>query len=195
MPHSQKAGCFTFKEQSNKKIMSSLELRIFPDPCLRVKTKPVRVFGTELDEVAREMAQIMRTSRGIGLAAPQVGLGLSLIVIDIGEGLRIFINPEIIECSQENDTMEEGCLSLPEIAVKVTRPKMVKVRAQDHSGKIFSEICEGLMARVIQHEMDHLQGKLLINYLNPVVRVFDEIKMLGRKGKKSVSKKSARKKL
>lgn len=175
--------------------MISLELRTYPDPCLRVKTKSVNIFGKELDEVTKEMAQIMRTCRGIGLAAPQVGLGLSLIVIDIGEGLRIFVNPEIIECSQEKETLEEGCLSLPEISVKVTRPKMVKVKAQDNSGKIFSEICEGLMARVIQHEMDHLEGKLLINYLNPIVRVFDEVKMLGRKGKKGTSKRSARKKL
>jgi peptide deformylase len=150
--------------------MSDLELKIYPESCLRIKTNPVDDFKKNLSGVLHSMADIMYVNNGIGLAATQVGIGASFLVVDIGEGLRFFLNPEVVERSKEMSTMEEGCLSLPGVAVNVKRPKMVTVKARDEKGEPFVKRLDGLMARVVQHEIDHLHGKLIIDYLNPVKR-------------------------
>ena len=150
--------------------MGTLEVKTYPDPCLRVKTRPVEMFDDDLSEIVRSMAELMYVSQGIGLAATQVGLGISLLVMDVEDGLVSMVNPVILERSHKKSGMEEGCLSLPGITVNVSRPETVKVRAQDVRGKFFMKTYEGLEAKVVQHEMDHLRGRLLIDYLDPVRR-------------------------
>lgn len=147
--------------------MGTLKLSIFPDPVLRRKAAKIEGFGT-LAEVVKEMAGIMYSSKGIGLAAPQVGLSVRLFVIDVGDGLREFINPQITERWGRKIKMEEGCLSVPGVGVVVKRPDRIRVRARDAKGGLFTEEFEGLAARAIQHENDHLNGKLIIDYLDPV---------------------------
>ena len=161
--------------------MSDLELKTYPDPCLRVQVKPVERFDQELSKTLRSMADIMYTSQGIGLAAPQVGLGLSAIVIDIGEGLVSLVNPTIVERSKKKSKMEEGCLSLPGVTVTVARPESIKVRAQNEKGEFFIKKYEGIISTAIQHEVDHLKGRLIIDYLNPVSRFMARRKLISHK--------------
>ncbi len=151
--------------------MDKLRLKPYPDPCLRIKTKPVEEFNGEVEDSLRSMADLMYLNGGIGLAATQVGLGLRLLVIDAGDELIKIVNPTIVEKSKEKDKMEEGCLSLPGIGVKVSRPVKVKVRAQDSGGKFFVRTFESLKAKALQHEIDHLNGKLIIDYLDPIRRL------------------------
>ncbi|MFQ5952005.1 MAG: peptide deformylase [Candidatus Omnitrophota bacterium] len=150
--------------------MIDLELKIYPESCLRIKTIPVENFKTPLSETLRTMADIMYLNNGIGLAATQVGIGTRFLIIDIGEGPISFINPEIVDRSRKKTHMEEGCLSLPGVAVNVPRPEHITVRAQDENGEAFVKNFTGLMARVMQHEIDHLNGKLIIDYLGPLRR-------------------------
>lgn len=157
--------------------MNNLEIKTYPDPCLRIKTRNVETFGPELKGILSAMADIMYASQGIGLAATQVGLGLSLIVVDIGEGLTNFVNPVIAEESVTKTIMEEGCLSLPGISVSVKRPEKVQVRAQDVNGEFFIKNFSGLYAKAVQHEIDHLCGRLIIDYLDPVRRIFAKKKL------------------
>ena len=159
--------------------MSQLEIKTYPDPCLRIKTKPVEEFTPDLENTLRSMANIMYVNQGIGLAATQVGLGLSLFVMDAGAGLINFVNPEIIERSKERTVMEEGCLSQPGILVRVKRPSEVKVRAQNEKGEFFIKKFTGLEAKAVQHEIDHLQGKLIIDYLDPVRSFFARRRLAG----------------
>ncbi len=147
--------------------MGTLQLRTFPDPVLRKKAVKIEEFGT-LAETVEEMARIMYASKGIGLAAPQVGLSIKLFVIDVGNGLRAFLNPQITVKPGKRTKMEEGCLSVPAVGVVVKRPDRIKVKAQSMEGDLFTEEFEGLAARAIQHENDHLNGKLIIDYLDPV---------------------------
>jgi peptide deformylase len=158
-----------------------LELKTYPDPCLRIKTKPVEKFDRELEDTIKSMVDIMYLSQGIGLAAPQVGLGLSIFVIDIGEGLETFINPQIVERSDEKSSMEEGCLSLPGALVNVKRPVSVRIRAQNAKGEYFIKRFDGLAAKAAQHESDHLSGKLIIDYLDPIRRFLAGRRISGRK--------------
>lgn len=148
--------------------MNPLQLKTYPDPCLRVKTKRVEVFDRDLKELLEAMAVSMYESQGIGLAAPQVGVGVRVFVMDTGEGLSVFVNPEIMEFSPRKTRLIEGCLSLPGISVSVPRPDKIKVRACDENGKMFTKSYDSLAAKAIQHEMDHLNGKLIIDHLNPV---------------------------
>lgn len=144
-----------------------LTMRIFPDPILRAKAKEIKDARAFAD-IVREMAETMYVSKGIGLAAPQVGISLRLFVVDVGAGLREFINPQIIYRSRARSRMEEGCLSVPGVNVTVSRPIKIKVRATDVTGASFTEEFEGLEARAIQHENDHLNGKMILDYLDPV---------------------------
>jgi len=124
----------------------------------------------ELFETIHRMSDIMYVSQGIGLAAPQVGIGLSIFLVDAGDGLKVFINPQILESSARKSRMEEGCLSLPGIQVSVARPEEVKVRARDAKGEYFIEKFDGIKAKAVQHENDHLEGKLIIDYFDPIRR-------------------------
>lgn len=150
--------------------MNLLELKIYPDPHLRINARPLKRFTGDLADTIRAMAEIMYINRGMGLAATQVGLEIRLLTIDTGKGLKTFVNPEIVKRSGKKGKMEEGCLSLPDTKVNISRSEEIEVKAQDARGGVFQEKFNGLTARVIQHEIDHLNGKLLIDYLNPVAR-------------------------
>jgi len=145
------------------------EIRIYPDPILRKKAKPVENIDGRVKEIADRMAEVMYTNKGIGLAAPQIGIPNQIIVVDIGEGRRSFINPEIVEGDGES-IMEEGCLSLPTIDVPVKRMERVLVRAWDLDGKEMTLELSGFPARVYQHEIDHLHGILIIHHISRLKR-------------------------
>jgi peptide deformylase len=138
---------------------------------LRAKAKEIKNIDGRTAGMASEMLTIMEEAKGIGLAAPQVGISEQLFVCRAGDdGPRVFINPEIIETSPENSRIEEGCLSLPGIYADVTRPAAVRVRAWNEKGKPFTLDAEGLLARVIQHELDHLSGIMFIDHLSELKR-------------------------
>ena len=146
----------------------------YPDPVLAKKGAPVAGFGPELAQFVEEMWASMYAAHGIGLAAPQVGVSKRITVIDVSfnekpEEKLVLINPEILERAGKQFE-EEGCLSLPEIREKVQRAARVKVRAQDVNGEFFEVEGEELLARAMQHEIDHLDGVLFIDRLSPLKR-------------------------
>jgi peptide deformylase len=145
------------------------EIRIYPDPILRKKAKPVENIDGRIKEIADRMAEVMYTNKGIGLAAPQIGIPNQIIVVDTGEGWRSFINPKILEGDGES-VMEEGCLSLPTVEVPVKRMERVLVRALDLDGKEISLELFDFPARVYQHEIDHLRGILIIHHISRLKR-------------------------
>jgi peptide deformylase len=153
--------------------MSLLTILRYPDPRLHKVAKPVTVFDDRLKKLAADMAETMYDAPGIGLAATQIDVHEQIIVIDISEthdDLRVFINPEVVWASEEKQVYDEGCLSVPGIYDGVERPARVKVRALDVEGKSFEIEADGLMAVCIQHEMDHLKGKVFVEYLSPLKR-------------------------
>jgi len=134
---------------------------------LREKAVAVETFDQALEDTVRQMFAIMREKKGVGLAAPQVGISRRFFVTEaMDDKPRVFINPEIIETSQETVKGEEGCLSLPGVWANVVRPYSVKVQAQDTTGKIFRLNAEGWLARIILHENDHLNGMLFVDRLD-----------------------------
>jgi len=154
-------------------IMALREIRTYPDPVLRNKTTRVERIDSTLDRLIEDMVETMRAAPGVGLAANQVGVPLQLAVIDLSSRedeeqrhpLLIIINPEIL--SLEGSVIEEeGCLSIPDYAEKVKRAARVKVRAQDRMGRQFELEAEGLMAKALQHEIDHLNGLLFVDRLS-----------------------------
>ncbi|MFT4650041.1 MAG: peptide deformylase [Polaribacter sp.] len=152
--------------------MALLNILHFPDPKLRTVAKSVTLFDDELKQFVRDMFETMYEAPGIGLAATQVDRHIRLLVIDVsekGDGPRCLINPEIIQADGEG-YMDEGCLSVPGYYEPVTRADHVWVRAQDANGDIFEIEAEGIEAVCIQHEMDHLLGKLFVDYLSPLKR-------------------------
>ena len=153
--------------------MSLLPILRYPDPRLHKVAKPVTVFNERLKKLAADMAETMYDAPGVGLAATQVDVHEQLIVIDVSEThdqLRVFINPEVVWASEERTVYEEGCLSVPGIYDGVERPSRVKVKALDLDGKEFEVEADGLLAVCIQHEMDHLKGKVFVEYLSPLKR-------------------------
>ncbi len=144
----------------------------YPDPRLKKVAARVTDFGPDVPRLVRDMAETMYAAPGIGLAATQVDVHRRVIVIDISEArddLRVFVNPEILSAEGEAEC-EEGCLSVPGYYDKVTRAAKVRVRAQDEHGRTFELDAEGLLAVCIQHEMDHLVGKVFVDYLSPLKR-------------------------
>jgi peptide deformylase len=144
----------------------------YPDPRLKKVASPVTVFGPEIERLVRDMAESMYEAPGIGLAATQVDVHKRVIVIDISETrdqLRVFVNPELLEAEGEAEC-EEGCLSVPGYYDKVTRAANIRVRAQNERGETFELATDGLLAVCIQHEMDHLLGKVFVDYLSPLKR-------------------------
>ena len=153
--------------------MALLEIRKFPDPVLRKKTERVAKIDGALQRLIDDMVETMHAAPGVGLAANQVGVSLRLAVIDLSmreerekrHPLLVIINPELL--SLEGSVVEEeGCLSIPDYAEKVKRAARVKVRAQDRTGKVFELEAEGLLAKALQHEIDHLNGMLFIDRLS-----------------------------
>jgi peptide deformylase len=154
--------------------MAVLNVRLYGDPVLRTVAEPVRAVTPEIRQIIQDMVETMWHQVGIGLAAPQVGIPLRLLVMDDGKrGARALINPEIVE-RKGSVRDEEGCLSLPGIFADVERSKSVRVSAEDEEGRPISFEAHGLPAKVIQHEIDHLDGVLFIDRLPPVTR--DRIK-------------------
>lgn len=142
---------------------TALKIKVFPDPVLRRKSRPVVKVTDSHRRVLSEMARIMYENSGIGLAAPQVGVSETMIVVDIGNGLYKLINPRVIKRSGRQQ-LEEGCLSVPGVCLKIKRAKCIKVRGLDESAKPVAIEAEGLLACVFQHEIDHLKGKLIVDH-------------------------------
>ena len=152
--------------------MAKLNILEFPDPRLTKVAKDIENFDEELKKLVEDMTETMYSANGIGLAATQVNVHKRLLVLDISENhdqLRVYINPQIVGESGEQ-TLEEGCLSVPGIYANVKRAENVTVRAQDIDVNSFEEQLEGLHAVCIQHEMDHLMGRLFVDYLSPLKR-------------------------
>ena len=161
--------------------MSILNILRYPDVRLHKIAKPVTVFDQRLATLVADMAETMYEAPGVGLAASQVDVHEQLLVIDISEtntDLLVFINPEILWASPERKVYDEGCLSVPGIYDGVERAAEVKVRALDLEGKPFELHAEGLLAVCIQHEMDHLIGKVFVEYLSPLKRNRIKTKMI-----------------
>jgi len=151
--------------------MAVLEVRLYGDPVLRRRAAPVREVTPEIESWLSDMVETMHTEVGIGLAATQVGIELRMLVIDEGRGMggRAYLNPVIVEQGGEQ-VGEEGCLSLPGIFADVRRAEWVVVGAMDRTGASFRRRASGLLARVLQHEIDHLDGILFIDRLDKVTR-------------------------
>lgn len=151
---------------------------VYGDPLLRKKAQKINVDTENLNEIIENMWETMYFSDGVGLAAPQVGLSIRLFLVDASSGAdeepelegfkKVFINPEIIEISGEEWIMNEGCLSLPEIREDVSRPDVVRIKYFDENFIEHDEVFKGFAGRVVQHEYDHLEGKLFIDYLSPL---------------------------
>jgi peptide deformylase len=161
--------------------MAIREIIILPDKQLRLISKPIEKVTTEVRKLADDMLETMYDAPGIGLAAIQVAEPLRLITMDLakrdeeGEGKpkprpRVFVNPEILSSSEELSVYEEGCLSIPEYYEEVERPARVRIRFTDLDGKLHEEDAEGLFATCIQHEIDHLNGVLFVDYLSKLKR-------------------------
>ena len=152
--------------------MSTLEILEFPDPRLRTVAKPVETFDEDIEKLVEDMLETMYKANGIGLAATQVNRHIRLLVLDISEDRdapREYINPEII--SREGEQVcEEGCLSVPGIYANVKRADAIRIRARDRSGNEFEEDVDGMHAVCLQHELDHLEGRLFVDYLSPLKR-------------------------
>ena len=155
--------------------MAIREIKKFPDPVLRKKTAAVGAIDDDLCRLIDDMVETMHAAPGVGLAANQVGVPLQVAVIDIGdheeEGkkrpLVVLINPEVLSL-EGSVVAEEGCLSVPDFSEKVKRAARIKVRAKDRAGKTFELEADGLMAKALQHEIDHLNGILFIDRLSPI---------------------------
>lgn len=161
--------------------MSILNILRYPDPRLHTVAKPVTVFDERLQTLIANMAETMYDAPGVGLAASQVDVHEQLLVIDVTETkdqLQVFINPEIIWASEEKQVYDEGCLSVPGVYDGVERPSRIKVRALDQHGKAFELEADGLLGVCIQHEMDHLMGKVFVEYLSPLKRNRIKTKMI-----------------
>jgi peptide deformylase len=167
---------------------------LHPDPRLKKVAAPVDDLSDDLRALADDMLSTMYDAPGIGLAAPQVGVSQRLIVLDCvkeeGAAPRpmAMFNPEIVATSDETNVYEEGCLSIPEIYADVTRPEEVTVRWIDTNGAAQEETFDGLWATCVQHEIDHLDGKLFIDYLSPLKRQLITRKMVKFKRNKATEK-------
>jgi peptide deformylase len=165
--------------------MAKLDILTYPDPRLHFVASPVAEVDDRIRQLVKDMAETMYEAPGIGLAATQVDVHEQVIVIDTSESrddLRVFINPEIVWASDNRKVWEEGCLSVPEVYDRVERPDRVRVRALDEQGKTFELEADDLMAVCIQHEMDHLKGKVFVEYLSPlkITRIKSKLQKRGR---------------
>ena len=154
-------------------MASDLKIIFYPDPRLRKTSDTVTVFDQSLKDLATRMLELMRTARGVGLAAPQVGENVRMFVMNpTGEegDDRIYVNPVLADAEGEEEG-EEGCLSLPGINAKVWRSKKLKMQALDLEGHPIEEIADGYIARIWQHETDHLNGTMIIDRMGPVARL------------------------
>jgi len=154
--------------------MAVLEIKKYPDRILREKTSPVTDFGPSLQRLIDDMIETMYAAPGVGLAANQVGVAKQLLVVDVSTKeksapLIVLVNPEIIH-SEGESAIEEGCLSLPDYTTVIRRAERVRVRGLDRKGRVLEIEGEGLLARALQHEIDHLNGKLIIDRISRLKR-------------------------
>jgi peptide deformylase len=143
------------------------------DNLLREKALPVKNFDADFAKICAEMIELLHETRGVGLAGPQVGLMQRVFVVHVNvnkEEPRVFVNPSIIRTSEELISIEEGCLSLPGVWAEIVRPEKIKVQAWNEKGKAFTIEADGILARVILHEYDHLEGVLFVDHLPDVKR-------------------------
>ena len=143
--------------------LPELKIRFCGDPCLRKKCAPVKEVGPGVRAVMQSMINAMRQAKGVGLAAPQVGIMERFFVLDVGDGPMVIVNPRITK-RLGMVVLEEGCLSIPEVTISVNRPEKIVVQYMDENNCMMKMACDGLLARVIQHETDHLNGKLIVDY-------------------------------
>ena len=166
--------------------MSNLKIIIAPDPRLLEVSKPVKEVNNDIKNLLEDMLQVMYRSNGIGLAAPQVGILKRLVVMDCSdkntkkEPLK-FVNPEILNLSSDKSEFEEGCLSLPTQYAKVERPSNIEVEYKDENGNKYRKSFSGIEATCLQHEIDHLNGKLFVDHIsklkkNRIIKKLEKIK-------------------
>ena len=151
--------------------MALLPILRYPDPRLFKVAKPVQVVDDRIRQLVRDMAETMYAAPGVGLAATQVDVHERVVVMDVSEDsneLRVLINPEIIWRSDEQQIYQEGCLSVPGVYEEVKRADQVRVRALDEQGQPYEFEADGLLAVCVQHELDHLEGKVFVEYLSPL---------------------------
>jgi peptide deformylase len=160
--------------------MALLPILCYPDPRLHKIAKPVQKVDARVRKIVEDMAQTMYAAPGVGLAATQVDIHERIVVIDVSDDqneLMVFINPELVWESPEKKTWKEGCLSVPEYYDEVTRPDRIIVRALDKEGQEFEVEADGLLSVCLLHEMDHLMGKVFVEYLSPLKRTRITTKM------------------
>jgi len=160
-------------------MADALKIILYPDPRLKKMSQPVTEFNDQLRALAGQMLHLMREAKGVGLAAPQVGKNVRLFVMNpTGEAGddHVYVNPVLSDMDGQ-DEAEEGCLSLPDIHIKVIRGKKVKIQAQDLDGTAFEQIASGFIPRVWQHEFDHLNGILLTDRMGPVAKMQNRKKL------------------
>jgi len=153
--------------------MAVLSILHYPDQRLHTIAKPVVAVDARIVQIVTDMGETMYEAQGIGLAATQVDIHERIIVIDVSEDrneLMVFINPELTWASPEKKSWREGCLSVPEFFDEVERPERIRIKALNQAGKPFELEADGLLAVCLQHEMDHLQGKVFVEYLSPLKR-------------------------
>lgn len=159
---------------------------LYGDPVLRIKASEIKKDGLDIIKLSNDMFETMYSADGIGIAAPQIGLSLRIFVVDTSslkkEGIddfkKVFINPEIISETGESWDFEEGCLSIPNIKESVSRKKSVAISYFDEHWNFFTETFGGMMARIIQHEYDHIEGKLFTDYTSPLKKKLIKGKLL-----------------
>lgn len=153
--------------------MAELEIRLDGDPILRKTAVPIKRISKNIRQLIKDMSETMYKADGVGLAAPQVGVSKRLFLVDTGEGLLVLINPQIT--NREGEIMlVEGCLSVPDMAGKVVRAAKVTVEALDENGRKIWVTGEGLLARALQHELDHLDGRLYTDIADEIFEIEEE---------------------
>ena len=153
--------------------MSDLKILIFPDPKLRKVAKKIQKFDKSLEMLAQKMLQTMYEAEGIGLAATQVDVHIRLVVMDLSDERdepRVFVNPEYTILDKSPFTYEEGCLSIPGFNEEISRPSKILLKWQDLQGNFHEDQPDGIFTVCAQHEIDHLDGKLFVDYLSPIKR-------------------------
>ena len=153
--------------------MSDLKILIFPDPKLRKVAKKIQKFDKSLEMLAQKMLQTMYEAEGIGLAATQIDVHIRLVVMDLSEERdepRVFVNPEYTILDKSPFTYEEGCLSIPGFNEEISRPSKILLKWQDLQGNFHEDQPDGIFTVCAQHEIDHLDGKLFVDYLSPIKR-------------------------
>ena len=160
------------EEKKEEIITECEEIVAYPNSVLRCKAKPISEITEKESELFEKMFVTMKNSKGVGLAAPQIGVSLQMIVANVGQDIVKLANPVILK-KKGREVMSEGCLSVPGMSIDVKRAKEVTVGAMDSNGDIVQLRATGLMARVLQHEIDHINGKLIVDYLN----LFEKIKL------------------